>query len=227
MTDFLTTDELLAQLRRQAGDVVPPHIRHKKSIPWKKVFNKKVLYWTIFALLILHLVYITIPMVLPDRGLGVVGYTNVIAVPIDEEVTIDETGFEVKASVVLIRKFIPEEMQVGDLVVIYGKFGSNVFWVERVASFDLENRTLTTTLDGYTASEDVNSFDEVEGVFIRKATLAGTLTYVSSNTRGYLVMLLAHALVLSILYYVLIRDKKKAEATKKSKKKSFWAFLKS
>ncbi len=227
MTDFLTTDELLAQLRRQEAGSVTPNSQTKKKDKKKFKINKKVLYWVLFAIAILHLIYISIPMILPDRGLGLVRYTNVIAVPIDQEVVVDETGFEISATVVLIEKFDPDKLEVGDLVVIYGKFGSNVYWVERVASFNLVDQTVTTTLDGYIASEDVNTFDEIEGFFVRKASLAGTLTYVSSNTRGYLVMLTSHALVLSILYYLYIRDKDKANQKKKNKKKNFWAFLRS
>jgi hypothetical protein len=227
LTDYLTTEELLAQLRRQAADTVSTNTQSKKKTKKFKI-NKRVLYWILFAIAITHLIYISIPMILPDRGLGIVRYTNVIAVPIDQEVVVDETGFEISATVVLIEKFDPEKLEVGDLVVIYGKFGSNVYWVERVASFNIENQTLTTTLDGYIASEDVNSFDEIEGFFVRRATLVGTLTYVSSNTRGYLVMLTSHALVLSILYYLYIRDKDKANQKKKKKnKKNFWAFLRS
>lgn len=211
MTDLQKAEEKLdsssEQVTQTVGSSNPPIIKQKKKLK----INKRVLYWILFAIAITHLVYISIPMILPNRGLNVVRYTNVIAVPIDQEVVVDETGFEISATVVLIEKFDPDELEIGDLVVIFGKFGSNVYWVERVASFDLENQTLTTTLDGYTQSEDVNSFDEVEGFFVRRATIAGTLTYVSSNTRGYLVMLFSHALVLSILYYLYIRDKDKAK----------------
>jgi hypothetical protein len=225
LTEFLTTEELLAQLKRQEAGSVSTNPQTKKKKKFK--INKRVLYWILFAIAITHLIYISIPMILPNRGLGVVRYTNVIAVPIDQEVVVDETGFEISATVVLIEKFNPELLEIGDLVVIYGKFGSNVYWVERVSAFNLEEETVTTTLDGYIASEDVNTFDEIEGFFVRKASIVGTLTYVSSNTRGYLVMLTSHALVLSILYYLYIRDKDKANQKKKNKKKNFWAFLKS
>lgn len=227
MTDFLSTEELLAQLKRQAAETVPFSTQSKFKQKRKFKINKRVLYWILFAIAITHLIYISIPMVLPDRGLNLVRYTNVIAVPIDQEVVVDETGFQISATVVLIEKFDPAKLEVGDLVVIYGKFGSNVYWVERVASFNLEEQTVTTTLDGYIASNDVSTFDEIEGFFVRRATLAGTLTYVSSSTRGYLVMLFSHALVLSILYYFYIRDKDKAKQKKKNKKKNFWAFLRS
>jgi hypothetical protein len=227
LTNFLTTEELLAQLKRQEAGSVSTNPQTKKKKTKKFKINKRVLYWILFAIAITHLIYISIPMILPDRGLGVVRYTNVIAVPIDQEVVVDETGFEISATVVLIEKFNPELLEIGDLVVIYGKFGSNVYWVERVSAFNLEEETVTTTLDGYIASEDVNTFDEIEGFFVRKASIVGTLTYVSSNTRGYLVMLTSHALVLSILYYLYIRDKDKANQKKNHKKKNFWAFLKS
>lgn len=226
MTDFLTTEELLAQLKRQDSNSVnqTTNLKVKKKINFR--FNKKILYWVLFAITITHLLYISVPIILPDRGLSVVRYTNVIAVPIDQEVVVDETGFEISATVVLIEKFNPDELEIGDLVVIYGKFGSNVYWVERVASFDLDNETVTTTLDGYVASEDVTSFDEIEGFFVRRANLVGTLTYVSSSARGYLVMLFFHALVLAVLYYLYNRDKDKTRQHQKTKKKNIWAFLK-
>ncbi len=177
----------------------------------------KITYWVIAILAIIHVIYLLSLLVSQNRGLSLFGQTTVVAVPIDQQITIIDGGFEANATVVIIRRFEPNDLEVGDLVVIYGKFGSDVFWVERVVSFNNTTRELVTTIDGVFASEDVTSYDQVRGYFVREAGLSGAINYVSSQFRGYIITFLTYAGILIVMRYHYQKEKKKLiQETEKS-----------
>lgn len=217
MTDFLTTDELLEVINSQSLSKIDYKEKSNKNsyqsldIIKKKLKKNKLIYLTIAILIILHIIYLVLPLVLPDRGLGLYGMSNILAVPIDQEVVIDEGSFEVFAAVVVVEKFDPSELDIGDLIVIYGKFGSDVYWVERVVDFDLEEGSVTTSLDGVFASDDVTSLDQVRGYFVRLAGTSGALQYVSANFRGFTLIVLIELTVLYGLYFLIIDPVKRKE----------------
>ena len=102
-------------------------------------------------------------------------------------------------------------------MVIYGKFGSDVFWVERVVSFNNTTRELVTTIDGVFASEDVTSYDQVRGYYVREAGLSGAINYVSSQFRGYIITFLTYVGILIVMRYHYQKEKKKLiQETEKS-----------
>lgn len=210
MTDFLNTEELVQTLNEQNSTEHQHDKKHSKEKSEsfeslnKKLKRNKIIYFGVCIIIALHIIYLVLPLVLPNNGLALYGMSNVLAVPIDQEVVLDEGSFEVYAAVVVIEKFNSSKLDIGDLVVIYGKFGSNVYWVERVVDFDLEQRTITTSLDGVFASNDVASFDQVIGFYVRMAGTTGALQFVSSNFRGFTLIVLIELIVLYGLYLILI-----------------------
>jgi len=171
----------------------------------------KVVYWAIAILAVIHIIYLLTLLVGDNRGLNLFGQATVVAVPIDKEIILTDTGFEANATVVVIRRFEPDDLKIGDLVVIYGKFGSDVFWVERVVSFDNQTQQLITTIDGVFASDDVISYDQVRGYFVRVAGISGAINYVSSNFRGYLITFATYALIIFAMRYHYNKQKKSLE----------------
>jgi hypothetical protein len=217
LTDFLTTDELLDVINNQSSSKNEYKVKSNKyenqsldSIQ-KKLKKNKIIYLSIAILILMHIIYLILPLVLPDNGLGLYGMSNVLAVPIDQDVVIDEGSFEVFAAVVVVEKFDPSKLDIGDLIVIYGKYGSDVYWVERVVDYNLEEGTVTTSLDGVFASDDVTSLDQVRGYFVRMAGTSGALQYVSSNFRGFTLIVLIELTVLYGLYFLIIDPVKKKE----------------
>lgn len=210
MTDFFSTDELVQTINEQNSSNHQIEKKHSKEKNEsfeelnRKLKRNKIIYLSISILIAFHIIYLILPLVLPNNGLALYGMSNVLAVPIDQEVVIEDGAFEVYAAVVVIEKFNASNLNIDDLVVIYGKFGSNVYWVERVVDFDLEEKTITTSLDGVFASNDVTSFDQVIGFYVRMAGTSGALQYVSSNFRGFTLIVLIELLILYGLYFVLL-----------------------
>ena len=210
MTDFFSTDELVQTVNEQNSSNHQIEKKHSKEKNEsfeelnRKLKRNKIIYLSISILIAFHIIYLILPLVLPNNGLALYGMSNVLAVPIDQEVVIEDGAFEVYAAVVVIEKFNASNLNIDDLVVIYGKFGSNVYWVERVVDFDLEEKTITTSLDGVFASNDVTSFDQVIGFYVRMAGTSGALQYVSSNFRGFTLIVLIELLILYGLYFVLL-----------------------
>jgi len=210
LTDFFSTDELVQTINEQNSSNHQIEKKHSKEKNEsfeelnRKLKRNKIIYLSISILIAFHIIYLILPLVLPNNGLALYGMSNVLAVPIDQEVVIEDGAFEVYAAVVVIEKFNASNLNIDDLVVIYGKFGSNVYWVERVVDFDLEEKTITTSLDGVFASNDVTSFDQVIGFYVRMAGTSGALQYVSSNFRGFTLIVLIELLILYGLYFVLL-----------------------
>ena len=65
----------------------------------------KITYWVIAILAIIHVVYLLSLLVSQNRGLNLFGQATVVAVPIDQQVTFIDGGFEANATVVIIRRF--------------------------------------------------------------------------------------------------------------------------
>lgn len=203
LLDYLSTDELLNKLSSSKGDSshkIDMQIPKKeKRVKIRRVF--KVLYYIVISIAVFHVLYLLLQLTVNDRGMSLFGRATIVAVPIDQEIEIIDDQFEVSARVVVMRKFDSSELKNGDYVIIYGKFGSEYYWVERVVSFDLDKEEIITTVDGVFASEDVTSFDDVTGFYVRDAGLSGAFNYVSSSLRGFIITLLIYTLILYMLYY--------------------------
>jgi len=220
LSDYLSTEELVKIINdKKALFQEDDYSKHKikknrASLSVNDLKNKlkrnKRIFLGIVILILLHLSYLVLPLVLPHNGLALFGMANVVAVPYDQEIVVDETGYEVYAAIVVIEKFKVEDLNIGDLVVIYGKFGSNVYWVERVEDFDLDARTITTSVDGFVASTDVTSFDDVEGFFVRMAGQSGVISYVSANLNGFILIILIYVVAIYGFYILFIEKHQKA-----------------
>jgi uncharacterized membrane protein YobD (UPF0266 family) len=219
LSDYLSTDELVELINKVS---VHDHnyknevqSKRKTKTPLtieeltKRIKRNTKIFIGLIILFIIHIGYLTLPLILPNQGLELFGMANVVAVPYNQDVVIDETGYEVYAAVVVIEKFNVEKLNIDDLVVIYGKFGSNVYWVERVIDFDLELKTITTSSDGFFESTDVTSFEDVEGYFVRLAGRSGALAYVSANLNGYLLIIIAYIVASYTIYTLFLERYKK------------------
>ncbi|MCR3906322.1 MAG: hypothetical protein NUK62_04785 [Tenericutes bacterium] len=200
MAEYLSTEELLAQLARQKV-TSDPHIQKKiKKLNIK--INKKAIFWSFVVLAILHTLLIAIPLIMPNRGINILGTTNVLAVPNNQE--LDE---ELNTKIVVIKKFKLQDLEVGDNILIYGRYGTDIYWIEEVVEIRDSINELETTFDGFISN--TTSIDDVDFIYIKDASFFGTIYYVSSNLRGFLVMASVQGLILSIIYGFYIKENKK------------------
>jgi len=199
LTEYLSTDELLGLIKKQS-DVPVYNFKQKNKTKFK--LQRKHIFWFVTVLAILHIFSQSITYFSENRGINALGYTTVLAVPMDQEL-----GNQMRATVSRIRKLDIETLAIGDQVVIYGKYGSDFYWIEEVIAFNLETNQITTTYDRLLAN--TVSIDEIEGVYIEDANFLQLLSYISTNTRGYIVLILTYALVLSTVYFLYVNKKPK------------------
>jgi hypothetical protein len=200
LANYLSTEELLAQLASQkvASNL---HIQ-KKVRKFNIKINKKTIFWIFVGLAILHTMFIAFPLILPNRGIGLLGTANVLAVPNNQE--LDE---ELSTRIVIVKRFKLDDLKVGDNILIYGRFGTDIYWVEEVVEIRESLNELQTTFDGFISN--TTSIDDIDFVYIKDASFLGTIYYVSSNLRGFLVMASVQGLILSIIYVFYIKENKK------------------
>ena len=199
MTEFLSTDELLGLIKKQS-DV--PTYAFKENNKTKFKIQRKHIFWLVVVLAILHILSQSVTFFSDTRGINTLGYATVLAVPMDQE--LDD---QVVATVARIKKLDESVLAIGDKVIIYGKYGSDLYWIEEVIAFNLETDEITTTFDGLIAN--TVSFDDIEGVYVEEANFLQLLSFISSNTRGYIILIATYALVLSTVYFLYVNKKPK------------------
>jgi len=203
LADFLTTEDLLVLInKQQTKQTYDTKIKYNKSIRKKKKINKKTIFFGFLILAILHLLYIFIPLIAPQSAVDIIGHVNVLAVPNNQEL-----GSDLKASVVAMRPFNPNRIEIGTKIAIYGKFGTEIYWVEDIVEIRLDERELDASFDGII--RNTYSFDDIDGIVLRETGIFGMIMYVSSGLRGFISLSLTYAVVFSIIYYLYIMDRKK------------------
>jgi hypothetical protein len=124
-----------------------------------------------------------------------------LVIPNDQE--LDQ---ELNSDVVHIKKFSFDDIEVGDRIIIYGKFGTDLYWMEEIVAKDDINRTIDTTF-GYFIRNTYEE-DHVVATFDHHANLFSTILYVATTPRGFASMLFIEALALSVIYYYFVRNPK-------------------
>jgi hypothetical protein len=202
LNEYLTTEELVKALRLQAS-----RPQYKEVVKQNKVNNKKIkkvgriIYWVVLGLLVLYTLYALIPMIVKDRAVNLLGKSTMLVIPNDQE--LDQ---ELNSDVIHIKKFSFDDIQEGDRIIIYGKFGTDLYWMEEVVDIDTVNRTLDTTF-GYFIRNTYQE-DEIIAAFDHHANLLSTIVYVATTPRGFASMLFIEALILSVIYYYFVREPK-------------------
>lgn len=202
MNDFLTTEQLVLKLREQKDKPQSEFQAEKKKL--RKEKTKKVgriFYWIILGLLSLYTLFSMIPMVFEDRAVNLLGRTTMLAVPNDQE--LDD---ELNSDVIHVKKFSFDDVNIGDRVVIFGKFGTDLYWVEEVVSIDEFNQTMDTTF-GYFVRNTYTK-DEIKATFIHHANTLSTIFYVSTTPRGFASLLFLEVIILGAVYYYFVRKPK-------------------
>ena len=197
----MTTDELIRQLNKQKNSDIGEK-RQPDKTKRKIKLNKKTIFWIVTGISILHILFITIPLVLPNRGINLLGYANIIAIPNTQE--LDE---ELYQRVVTVHPFNIETIEEGDKVIVFGRYSTDAYWVETVVEIREELGEIDTSFDGFIRY--TMQIEDLDFEFVRESSFIGVIYYTSSNLRGYLVMLSTHVLILGLIHYFFINEKKK------------------
>jgi hypothetical protein len=108
--------------------------------------------------------------------------------------------------IVQIHEFNPDNIRVGDYVVIYSDFGLSEYFIEKATQINNNDQTITIIYDNLTAT--TNQFTDVVGAYEKEAIILGTFYYASKFNTGYLLLVLVHIILLA-MYYLTFFDKQK------------------
>jgi hypothetical protein len=198
----MTTEELVKALHLQASKPIQEetHKRVKKDRTQIKKVGR-IVYFVVLGIMVLLTLYAMIPMVVKDRAVNLLGRSTMLVIPNDQE--LDQ---ELNSDVVHIKKFSFDDIDVGDRIIIYGKFGTDLYWMEEIVAKDEINRTIDTTF-GYFIRNTYEE-DHVIAIFDHHANLFSTILYVATTPRGFASMLFIETLALSVIYYYFVRNPK-------------------
>ncbi|MCD4827411.1 MAG: hypothetical protein K8Q99_06530 [Acholeplasmataceae bacterium] len=203
MDNFLTTEEILLSLSQHKEVSIPEDEIVKEKKKFK--LNKKLIFWSIVVLAVLHLVFMGIPLVMQENSSNLVGYQYGVVFKKNQD-----TAGQLIGSVSVIDKINPEDIEVGDDILIFGLYDQgNYYWQLEVTEIDLNDQTLRATFDGNI--KNLYTFDDVKGELGEDANLVGLFYYTASTPRGFIIMIFFHALIVYVAYYFLIQKKKKDE----------------
>ena len=202
LNDLMTTEELVKVLHLQASKPIQEetHKRVKKDRTRIKKVGR-IAYFVVLGIMALWTLYAIIPMVVKDRAVNLLGRSTMLVIPNDQE--LDQ---ELNSDVIHIKKFSFDDIEVGDRIIIYGKFGTDLYWMEEIVAKDELNRSIDTTF-GYFIRNTYEE-DHVVATFDHHANLLITILYVATTPRGFASMLFIEAIALSVIYYYFVRNPK-------------------
>ncbi len=160
--------------------------------------NRKIIYFVALALAFTHIFLLAIILISPNRGLNAFGQTTVLAVTMGQEL-----DSEVFAEVIVIEHFDADNLAIGDKVVIFGKYGTDLYWVEQVVAINRDTGTLDTTFDGFIANQV--KIADVDGIYLNAGNLIHRVNYVGSTTMGFISLVALYALLFAVTYYLYIK----------------------
>jgi len=100
--------------------------------------------------------------------------------------------------------------------LVYGLYGNDFYWEVEVLENDTVNQEVEATFDDVIRNR--YSYDEIEGIYTEEASIIGIFYYTASTPRGFITMIVLHALIVYITFYVMFKDKDKILKDQKDEK---------
>lgn len=198
LNELLSTEDLLLYLNHKSEQVVTK----KSKKPKHKKKTKQIIFGSIVILAVLHLVFMALPLISKDLSKEIFNYRYVIAISKDQEIDEDLTG-----EVVRIKTIDKTTLNSGDRVLVFGLYGNNYYWEVEILDNDITNQEVEATFDDVIRNR--YSYDEIEGIYTDEANIIGIFYYTASTPRGFITMIILHALIVYIVHYVMFKDKDK------------------
>lgn len=201
MDKFLTTEEIILSLVQSKEKTIAEYKKLENKEKLKK--NKKLIFWSIVILAVLHLVFMALPLALKENSSSIMGYEYGVVFKKNQ----DATG-QLVGNVTRVESIDPNQINPGDDVLVYGLYDvGDYYWQVEVVDIDENAQTLRATYDG--VIKYTYTFDEIQGEIGDEANLIGMFYYTASTPRGFIIMIFFHALIIYVAHYFLIQNKKK------------------
>jgi hypothetical protein len=198
LNELLSTEDLLLYINHESQTIIVEE--HKKPINKNKL--KRIIFGSIVIIAVLHLVFMALPMISKDFTKDVFGYRYVIAISKDQEIDEDLVG-----EVVRLKTIDKEALSPGDRVLVFGLYGNSYYWEVEVLDNDTTDQVVEATFDDVIRNR--YNYDEIEGMYTKQANIVGVFYYTASTPRGFITMLILHALIVYIVHYTMFKDKDK------------------
>jgi hypothetical protein len=198
LNELLSTEDLLLYLNHKSEQVVTK----KSKKPMHKNKIKRIIFGSIVILAVLHLVFMALPMISKDLSKEIFNYQYVIAISKVQDIDEDLTG-----EVVRLKIIDKTTLNSGDRVLVFGLYDSSYYWEVEILDNDITNQEVEATFDDVIRNR--YSYDEIEGIYTDEANIIGIFYYTASTPRGFITMIILHALIVYIVHYVMFKDKNK------------------
>lgn len=108
-------------------------------------------------------------------------------------------------SIIQVIEFDKNDIAVGDNVVVFGDYNIDEYWVEEITDIDFISQQVELTYDQ--VSTYTVRFDKIIGIYEQEANLFGTILYTAKFTRGYILIIASHFIILLAYYLGFLTDK--------------------
>src|SRR5690554_3975494 len=144
-------------------------------------------------------------MILGNNTKDILGYQYEIVIEKNQDL-----DGEILGQVLKIEPILFENLNTGDHVLIYGLYGNNYYWEVEVVEINQIEQTLSVTFDD--VIRNTYHIDDVEGQIAGSSNMISTFYYTASTIRGFIPMILSHAIIVYCTYYLMFqRNKKKID----------------
>lgn len=168
------------------ASTVKPISKKKRRLIW-------IPFYVLIILFAVNIGIMTLHRFDPDYQYRILNHSYVNAVTPGQNV-----NATMYLGIVRVNEFNPNDIQVGDNIIVYEDFGLTEYFVEKVTSIDTDNQTITSTYEDETVI--TNRFTDVTGTYVKDANLFGSIYYASKFNTGYVFLIMGHIILLAMYY---------------------------
>ena len=196
MNDLLTTNEILQMIEHSRKPL------EQKTITHKEILSKtgKTFYWIIVVFSILHLIYLSMPLVFSTESLIEIFGSEPVAVA-----KLGQTPPELSLTVINVTNIDFEDLEIGDFVIVYAET-QDVFIQKEVVIIDDENLTFEASYAGLTL--ETYSSDDFIGKSLGDANILQLFNYAVGTVSGYIGTFVTYIVILTVAHYIIFHKPK-------------------
>ncbi len=166
----------------------------------KRQHYSVTIFYILIALTMVNITIMTLHLLDPEYQYPILNHSYIGAIYPDQD--INGTMY---TDIVRIHEFSEQTIEVDDFVVVYNDFNIPEYWVEKVINVDYNAKQIELTYDNV-SSITVN-YSSIVGVYDHNANIFGTLYYTAKFTRGFILLVISHMLILAAYYFAWIDRK--------------------
>jgi len=198
LENYIKYYQIQKDLEEKAKELETPDGFFDKFTPY---FVALLSFYALSILVFFSMVVMTLQFIDSDYTYQILKRSFISAVSPDQDINL-----VMYTDIIQVVDFDEKNITTGDNVVIFGDYNIDEYWVEQVTNVDIENRELDVTYDQ--VSFNTVSFDDVIGTYEKEANIFGTILYTAKFTRGYILIIASHLIVVLFYYLSIVNPRK-------------------